>query len=85
MLYVFIWAHLSVFEFASIGLKLVRSTLKGAGVPENYVLTCVSKFELKGITLSRLCYYSSESTRGTNTTLCLAYHMCCIYLLNLFL
>ena len=79
MFYVFILVHLSVFEFASIGLKLVSSSLKkGAGVPENCVLACVCKVELKGITLSRLCYHSSESTRGTNTTLCLAYHICYI-------
>ena len=81
MFYVFILVHLSVFEFASIGLKLVRSSPeKGAGVPENCVLACVCKVELKGITLSRLCYHSSESTRGTNTTLCLAYHICYIYI-----
>ena len=81
MFYVFILVHLSVFEFASIGLKLVRSSLKkGAGVPENFVLACVCKVELKGITLSQLCYHSSESTRGTNTTLCLAYHICYIYI-----
>ena len=79
MFYVFILVHLSVFEFASNGLKLVRSSLKkGAGVPENCVLACVCKVELKGITLSRLCYHSSESTRGNNTTLCLAYHICYI-------
>ena len=31
--------HLSVFEFASVSLKLVRFSLtKGAGVPENYML-----------------------------------------------
>ena len=34
----FTLVHLSVFEFASINLTLVRFTLKkGAGVPENYV------------------------------------------------
>ena len=34
-----ILVHLSVFEFSSVGLKLVRFTLtKGAGVPQNYVL-----------------------------------------------
>ena len=41
--------------------------MKGTGVPEN----CVSKLVLikvdqKDITYSRLCYYLSESTRGTN-------------------
>ena len=54
-----------MFELASIYLTLVRLTLKkGTEVPENYVLIKVDK---KDITLSRLCYYLSESTRGTNT------------------
>ena len=29
-------------------------------------LTCVNNVDQKDITLSRLCYYLSESTRGTN-------------------
>ena len=36
---VYILMHLSVVEFASVGLAVVLFTLrKGAGVPENYVL-----------------------------------------------
>ena len=41
---VYILVPLSVFEFASVGLSLVRFTLtKGAGVPVNCVITCVNK------------------------------------------
>ena len=37
-------------------------------MPENYVfLLVLIKVDQKDITLSRLCYYLSESTRGTNT------------------
>ena len=42
--------------------------MKGTGVPENYAFSLVLiKVDYKDITLSRLCYYLSESTRGTNT------------------
>ena len=42
--------------------------MKGTGVPENYVFSLVLiKVDYKDITLSRLCYYLSQSTRGTNT------------------
>ena len=49
--------HLSVFEFASIYLTLVRFTLmKGTGVLENYLfLLVLIKVDQKDITLSRLC------------------------------
>ena len=37
-------------------------------MPENYVfLLVLIKVDYKDITLSRLCYYLSESTNGTNT------------------
>ena len=40
----FTLVHLSVFDFASRDLALVRFTLKkGTGVPGNYVLTCINK------------------------------------------
>ena len=42
--------------------------MKGTEVPENYVFSLVLiKVDQKDITLSRLCYYLSESTRGPNT------------------
>ena len=55
---IFILMHLFVVEFTSMGLTLVRFTLKkGAEVPENCVLACVNKVDLKDITSSRLCYH----------------------------
>ena len=48
----FILVHLSVFEFASIGLALVRFILReGAREPGNCVLTCVNKVDLKDMTI----------------------------------
>ena len=73
----FTLVHLSVFEFASIDLTLVRLIQKkDIEVPENYVfLLVLINVNLKDITLSRLCYYLSESTRGTNTKLCFVHHI----------
>ena len=60
--------HLSVFELASIYLTLVRSHWWKA--QECQKIMCLSlsiNVDQEDITLFRLCYYLSESTRGTNT------------------
>ena len=69
--------HLSVFEFASVGLPFVRFLLtKDVGVSQNYVVACVDKVHKKTyITLSRLCYHLYESARGTNLTICFVHHI----------